>query len=136
MSIALALQAAQERPYHWEERLRTATEVCRGLAHLHKHRPKIFHRDIKSQNVFLTSSGSASAVRDLVVKLGDFGVARVLDASENLAATRIGTPHNMPPEMCENSPYDFKADVWGLGVMLYEMLALEVPFNAPSFSAR
>jgi len=88
------------------------------------HNCRILHRDLKSQNIFLTSSGA--------VKIGDFGIARVLEASEIFAETCIGTPSNLPPEVCRNLPYDFKVDVWGLGIILYEMLALELPFKATS----
>jgi serine/threonine protein kinase len=98
-----------------------------ALALRHVHDLRILHRDVKSQNVFLTSG--------CVVKLGDFGVAKKLAASEVCAATRIGTPQCVPPEICEDHPYDFKADVWGLGVVLYQLLALECPFHGASFAA-
>jgi len=97
-------------------------QIVLALEYLHGRR--IMHRDMKSQNVFLTGAG--------VVKLGDFGIARVLEDSETCAETRVGTPHNLPPEICESRPYDFKADIWGLGVMLYEILSLEVPFSGTS----
>lgn len=69
-----------------------------------------------------------------MVKLGDFGIAKVLEAADSMAETTIGTPYYLPPEMCTNKPYCFSADIWCLGVVLYELLALEVPFNAPSIS--
>jgi NIMA (never in mitosis gene a)-related kinase len=91
------------------------------------HDRRILHRDLKSQNVFLNVSGT--------VKLGDFGIAKVLEASCQWAETRVGTPYYLPPEICENQPYDFKADVWCLGVIFYEVLALEVPFSANNIAA-
>ena len=71
-----------------------------SLALKHVHDRKILHRDIKSQNVFLTKSG--------IVKLGDFGIARVLNSTVELARTCIGTPYYLSPEICENKPYNNK----------------------------
>jgi NIMA (never in mitosis gene a)-related kinase len=87
----------------------------------HVHDRKIIHRDIKSQNVFLTKSGMA--------KLGDFGVARVMNNTRDLAATVIGTPYYLSPEIVQSNTYDMKTDIWSLGVLLYEMCACKPPFN-------
>ena len=101
------------------EVLHTFVQIALALKHVHDR--KILHRDLKSQNIFLTSSG--------VVKLGDFGVSRVLERTVDLAATQVGTPYYMPPEICNNSRYNSKCDVWSLGVILYELLALRLPFD-------
>lgn len=122
---AISRRREAARQYHEREAMAIFAQLALALRHVHDRR--ILHRDVKSQNVFLTSSG--------VVKLGDFGVAKVLTASEVCAATRIGTPQCVPPELCENHPYDFKADVWGLGVILYQLFALECPFNGASIAA-
>lgn len=125
LAAAIESRRKASRRYHEREAMAIFAQITLALSHVHERR--IMHRDVKCQNVFLTSSG--------VVKLGDFGVAKVLAASEICAATRIGTPHCVPPELCENHPYDFKADVWGLGVIFYELLALECPFSGASFAA-
>ncbi|WAR27827.1 NEK1-like protein [Mya arenaria] len=88
-------------------------QICLALEYIHSKR--FLHRDLKPQNVFLTTSG--------VVKLGDFGIARHL-IHEDLASTRIGTPL-----------YDAKSDMWAAGCLLYEMCALHVPFRAANFDA-
>lgn len=125
VAIARRREGGAMRRYHEREAMAIFAQLSLALRHVHALR--ILHRDVKSQNVFLTNSG--------VVKLGDFGVAKVLAASEVCAATRIGTPQTVAPELCENHPYDFKVDVWGLGVILYQLLALECPFNGASFAA-
>ena len=95
-----------------------------ALAIKHVHDRKILHRDIKTQNIFLTRSGT--------IKLGDFGIARVLRNTMELARTCIGTPYYLSPEICENRPYNNKSDVWSLGCVLYEMLTLKHAFEAGS----
>jgi NIMA (never in mitosis gene a)-related kinase len=64
--------------------------------------------------------------------LGDFGIAKVLQATVEHAQTFVGSPYYLSPEIIENSPYNFKSDVWSLGVLLYEMCSLKPPFNGAS----
>ena len=64
-----------------------------------------------------------------IVKLGDFGIAKVLNATVDHAQTVVGTPYYLSPEIIQNHPYNFKSDMWSLGVLLYEMCALKPPFN-------
>ncbi|XP_014899429.1 serine/threonine-protein kinase Nek1 isoform X3 [Poecilia latipinna] len=95
-------------------------QICLALKHVHGR--KILHRDIKSQNIFLTKEGT--------VQLGDFGIARVLNSTVELARTCIGTPYYLSPEICENKPYNNKSDIWALGCVLYEMCTLKHAFEA------
>lgn len=118
-------RAAGGQRFLEREAMAVFVQLAMALQYIHGRR--ILHRDLKSKNVFLTRAG--------VVKLGDFGIAKVFEGSDSYAETRIGTPYYLPPEMCNNLPYDFRADVWCLGVILYEILALEVPFSAPSVAA-
>jgi NIMA (never in mitosis gene a)-related kinase len=69
-----------------------------------------------------------------IVKLGDFGLAKLLINTREYAKTVIGTPYYLAPEIIENRPYNFKSDIWSLGVLLYEMVALKPPFNANSLN--
>ena len=64
-----------------------------------------------------------------IVKLGDFGIAKVLNSTVEKAQTIVGTPYYLSPEIIKNKPYNFKSDIWSLGVLLYEMMALKPPFN-------
>uniref|UniRef100_A0A8C5LW78 non-specific serine/threonine protein kinase n=1 Tax=Leptobrachium leishanense TaxID=445787 RepID=A0A8C5LW78_9ANUR len=98
-------------------------QISLGLKHIHDR--KVLHRDIKAQNIFLSGNGT-------VAKLGDFGIARVLNNTMELARTRVGTPYYLSPEICENQPYNNKTDIWSLGCVLYELCALKHPFEARS----
>lgn len=98
------------------------TQICLALKHVHDR--KILHRDLKCSNIFLT--------KDNTIKLGDFGIARVLSNTREKAKTMVGTPYYLSPEIIENKPYDFSSDIWSLGVVLYELCALKPPFLAES----
>lgn len=104
---------SEEQILHW------FTQICLALKHCHDR--KIMHRDIKALNVFLTSND--------IVKLGDFGIARVMASTSEMAATVVGTPYYLSPEIVQNNTYDNKSDVWSIGVLLYELCALRPPFN-------
>ncbi|XP_042264389.1 ribosomal protein S6 kinase alpha-6-like [Thunnus maccoyii] len=95
-------------------------QICLALKHIHD--KKILHRDIKPENIFLTKDGT--------VQLGDFGVSRVLNSTEVLATTIIGTRLYLSPEIYEDKPYNNKSDIWALGCVLYEMCTLKPAFNA------
>ncbi|KAJ3599821.1 hypothetical protein NHX12_033775 [Muraenolepis orangiensis] len=107
-------------PFPEEQVLDWFVQICLALKHVHDR--KILHRDIKSQNIFLTKHGA--------VQLGDFGIARVLNSTVELARTCIGTPYYLSPEICENKPYNNKSDIWALGCVLYEMCTLKHAFEA------
>jgi len=122
---SIARRRAAGRRFLEREAMAVFAQVALSLQYIHGRR--ILHRDLKSKNVFLTRGGLA--------KLGDFGISKVFDSGEAFAETQIGTPYYLPPEMCTNQPYGFPADIWCLGVVFYELLALEVPFSAPTVYA-
>lgn len=84
------------------------------------HERKIFHRDLKSANVFMNRDGSS--------KLGDLNVSKV--AKKGLLYTQTGTPYYASPEVWKDQPYDSKSDIWSLGCVIYEMTTLKPPFRA------
>ena len=94
------------------------SQLAKALEFIHSH--NILHRDIKSSNIFISKEGT--------LKLGDFGIAKVLEASCDVAHTLVGTPLYMSPELCSNQPYDRKSDIWSMGCVFYEVLALHQPF--------
>ena len=81
---------------------------------------KIIHRDLKTANIFLS--------KDRELKIGDFGISKSLDKTSLDATAMIGTPYYLSPEMVEGKPYSTKADIWALGVILYQLCALKLPF--------
>jgi serine/threonine protein kinase len=97
------------------------SQLCLALNHLHE--KKMMHRDLKTPNVFLTTCG--------LIKLGDFGFSRQYDStlSADVGTTFCGTPYYLAPELWNQAPYSKKADIWSLGVILYELMALRKPFS-------
>ena len=85
----------------------------------------MLHRDLKSANVFLSRKTHA--------KLGDLNVSKV--AKKGLLYTQTGTPYYASPEVWKDLPYTMKSDIWSLGCVLYEMLALKTPFIADNMDA-
>ena len=67
-----------------------------------------------------------------MIKIGDFGIAKILKHTVAVAKTMVGTPYYLSPEIIEQRPYSFKSDIWSLGVLLYELCALRPPFEGSS----
>ena len=95
-------------------------QIAFALQYLHKN--NILHRDLKTQNIFLTSNK--------LIKLGDFGISKTLSHENDFATTGIGTPQYLSPEICRRQKYDYKSDIWGLGCVVYELCALRPAFPA------
>eukprot|EP00002_Diphylleia_rotans_P037794 TRINITY_DN848_c0_g1_i4.p1 TRINITY_DN848_c0_g1~~TRINITY_DN848_c0_g1_i4.p1 ORF type:complete len:300 (-),score=60.68 TRINITY_DN848_c0_g1_i4:1712-2611(-) len=109
----------QSRRYLDEDLIWTYfAQICLGLNALHKH--GIVHRDLKSSNILICQKG--------VLKLADFGVAKIMKGAEYVH-TSIGTPYYLSPEQWKDQPYNEKTDMWSLGIILYEMTALRLPFQ-------
>ena len=90
------------------------------------HNRNILHRDLKAQNIF---------VKDGQLKLGDFGISKVLTGSVAFAQTMIGTPYYMSPEVFKGKRYDFKSDIWSLGCVLYELITFKHAFDATNLNS-
>jgi hypothetical protein len=103
-----------------------AAQLCRALARAHAER--IVHRDIKPANILLSSDGR--------VKVGDFGVARLAEASTDANGAHptsiVGTPRYMAPEQGRGRPTTPATDIYSVGVVLYEMLSGSPPFDGES----
>ncbi len=95
-------------------------QVCAGLREAHAQR--IVHRDLKPENLMLDSSGA--------VKIMDFGVARSIEGGRTLTAALVGTPGYMSPEQALGLKVDCRADIYALGLIMYEMLTGVTAFSA------
>uniref|UniRef100_A0A8D0IF58 Serine/threonine-protein kinase Nek2 n=1 Tax=Sus scrofa TaxID=9823 RepID=A0A8D0IF58_PIG len=119
-------KGTKERQYLDEEFvLRVMTQLTLALKECHRRSDgghTVLHRDLKPANVFLDGKQN--------VKLGDFGLARILNHDTSFAKTFVGTPYYMSPEQMNRMSYNEKSDIWSLGCLLYELCALMPPFTA------
>ena len=121
-----AIEAREGKPFSAGLLVEWFTEMLCGVAHLHAKR--ILHRDIKSSNIFLSKKNH--------LKIGDFGVCKTATSSQELVGQSfIGTPYYIAPEVCEGSSYDERSDIWSLGIVFYEVLALRRPFDGANILA-
>ncbi|EAR85026.2 plant dual-specificity MAP kinase kinase family domain protein (macronuclear) [Tetrahymena thermophila SB210] len=120
--LSQKIQKQRGKYFKEEQILDWFTQICLAMKHVHDR--KILHRDLKGQNIFLTSQN--------ICKLGDFGIARVLNKTFEKAKTMVGTPYYLSPEIINSVPYSYKSDVWSIGVVLYEMCCLRPPFQGES----
>ncbi|ESL09441.1 serine/threonine protein kinase [Trypanosoma rangeli SC58] len=107
------------RVLRWFKQLIEALQCC--------HQHNIMHRDVKPSNIFLNADATE-------LYLGDFGSAKALLRSAMLTSTFVGTPIWISPEVLTGTQYGFSSDVWSLGCVFYEMVALRRPFTATNFA--
>lgn len=119
-------RAKTNRPFREHEAGLLFLQVLMAIHHVHG--KNMIHRDIKSANIFLCCNG--------LVKLGDFGFSKHYSGSvsENVGKTFCGTPYYVAPEIWRRNPYSKKADMFSLGVLLYELLALKRPFDGQNMT--
>jgi len=126
MNLTQSLIQREDRYFLFEEIIKFSLDIVRGLEVLHEY--NIIHRDLKSDNIFVMLNQSGS-VDSLVI--GDFDTAKKI--SEGIVAkTTIGTPGYMAPEILRSrntNEYGFAADIWSLGMLMYEMMTLKRPFS-------
>ena len=106
----------------WRESLHFISQIMRGLSHAHSR--GIIHRDIKPQNIMVLRDGS--------VKVADFGIACLANASQTLTQEALGSVHYISPEQARGDRIDARSDICSAGVVLYEMLTGRLPFEGDS----
>ena len=110
--------------FDWPRAKHVARQIAEALAAAHER--GIVHRDLKPENVLLTTQGE----RDDFVKIVDFGIAKIAGTEKITQAGRVmGTPEYMAPEQCSGHAVDHRADIYALGVLIFEMVTRQLPFR-------
>lgn len=114
----------QQSRLSWQQAVGIAASIASGLGAAHEHEPPIVHRDLKPENVMILTDGRT--------KVMDFGIAKMIDAIGSQTAYTVGTLQYMSPEQIEGHVADPRADLYCLGLVLYEMLSGRPPFASES----
>lgn len=117
--IAARRETLEAFPVHFAYRV--LTEIGEALNFIHS--SGVLHRDVKPANILLTAGAQE-------IKLGDFGIAKLVEAATLQAASMVGTPYYLSPELIAGQTYGSAADCWALGTCLYEVLSLRRAFEA------
>lgn len=124
--LDMLIQEYKKSRKHFEEKVVLDWFVQLLLAVHYMHSRRVLHRDLKTRNIFLKKN---------FVKIGDFGISRILMGTSDLASTFTGTPYYMSPEVLKHEGYNSKSDVWSIGCILYEMCSLDHAFDGKSLMA-
>jgi serine/threonine protein kinase len=118
------LKQKMDKPMPWQEAVQLLLPIAKALGYAHSQ--NIIHRDVKPSNILLTQSGQPM--------LADFGIAKMLELEETLDLTgtsaAVGTPEYMAPEQANAKTVDHRADIYALGIVLFEMVTGRKPFVA------
>ena len=118
--VAAVIRQRRGTPFPEQQIVLWFQQLASALNYLHQR--KILHRDVKTGNIFVSADSS-------ILKLGDFGVAKVLEKAGQMARTCVGTPGYLSPEICVRKQYNSKSDIWSLGCVLYQLMTLHPPFT-------
>lgn len=117
--------AKQDSPLSETVILSMFGQITCGIRYMHEQ--KVLHRDLKTANIFMMKEG--------LLKIGDFGVSKIMNSHMKGANTVLGTPYYISPEICEGKPYDEKSDIWALGCILHEMATQQKTFESTNLPA-
>lgn len=109
----------------WKETLHFSTQIAKALSHAHSR--GLVHRDIKPHNIMV--------VRDGMIKVADFGIANLEKEIPASKGEAIGSVHYISPEQAKGLPVDCRSDIYSLGIVMYEMLSGQLPFDGEDDSA-
>ena len=127
-AVEAAARASQSHPAE-DEVVDWFVQLAEGLAHP---RLKVLHRDLKPR--MSSSAEEEEGPSGVTLKIGDFGISRILQASAEMAKTCVGSPCYLSPEIVQGAAYGYKSDVWSLGVIVYRAMTNRFPFDADNLA--
>lgn len=120
----LRQELTERGAFSWPDAVAIAVQIAKALAAAHRGDPPIIHRDLKPENIMVLGDGT--------IKVMDFGIAKVLEAMHKTTTQSVGTLQYMSPEQIDATGVDARSDLYCLGLILYEMLKGNPPFDSAS----